>query len=138
MRKLALVALVAVLCAACEGGGSNNTTGPSGSAYNQTQTGSVSVYGTTRHAVNITRGGNLTVRLSWPDSSVDLDLYLAPSTCVDLYPIASCGVLVSSSTASGTAEQVARSVSSGDAYFLFVDNMSTTQAQNYTLNITID
>ena len=137
MRKVALVALVAVLCAACEGGG-GNTTGPSASPYNQTQTGTVAIFGTTRHAVNVTRGGNLSVRLSWQDSAVDLDLYLAPSTCIDLYPIASCGVLVGSSATSGTAEQIARSVSSGDTYFLFVDNMSTTQAQNYTLNITID
>jgi hypothetical protein len=135
MRTLALVALVAVLCAACDGGG--NTTGPSASPYNQTQTGTVAVFGTTRHAVNITRGGNLTVRLTWQDAAVDLDLYLAPSTCIDLYPIASCGVLVASSTTTGTSEQIARSVNSGDTLFLFVDNMSTTQAQNYTLNITI-
>jgi hypothetical protein len=136
MRKMALFALVAVLSAACEGG-SSSTTGPSSSPYNQTQTGNVEVYGITRHALAIPRSGSMTVRLAWQDAAVDLDLHLAPSSCVELYPLVTCGVLVTSAATTGTSEQVARSVNSGDNFMLFVDNLSTTQTQNYTLTINI-
>jgi hypothetical protein len=65
------------------------------------------------------------------------NLYLAPSSCVELYPLVTCGVLVTSAATTGTSEQVARSVSSGDNFMLFVDNMSTTQTQNYTVTISV-
>ena len=137
MRTLACLALVAVLNAACEGGG-GSTTGPSSSPYNQTQTGNVAVYGITRHAVNVTRGGNLTVRLSWQDGAVDLDLYLAPSSCVELYPL---GHVWRPRHIGRDHWHIRTSRTVGEQrrqlFMLFVDNMSTTQEQNYTLTIGI-
>ena len=70
--------------------------------------------------------------------STDLDLYLAPSSCQNLYPMSQCAVIVASNSSSGTQEVVARGVSSGESYAIFVDNLSPTAANTYNLNITIE
>jgi hypothetical protein len=134
------IALAALLAAAC-GGNGVTTPSPSPSPpdgpFNQTINGSVSMFGTTRHPLTITRSGQMTVRLSWSTSTVDLDLFLAPSTCVELYPTSACGVLAASDSATGMTEEIRRTVTAGDAFSIFVDNLSPTQPQTYTITVAI-
>lgn len=72
------------------------------------------------------------------NSRTDLDLYLAPSSCQNLYPMSQCAIVVASNSSSGTQEVIARGVSSGESYAIFVDNLSATAANTYNLNIAID
>lgn len=133
------------LCAAClllvtACGGGNNSSSPTAATpqpYLQTVTGSVDVFNTTRHPLSIPRSGTMTLTLSW-DTTVDLDLYLASPSCVTLYPRASCLVFQSSTAAAGVSrETVARSVIGGETYNIFVDNLSLTRSQVYTIAISI-
>lgn len=133
MRRLAFVVLACVLAASC--GGSGSPTTPSNPPFNQTQTGTVSSFGTTYHPLTTTRAGNLSITLTWPSSSVDLDLTLTPTSCVDLYS-SSCSKYVVSDKATGTSEQVLRTVAAGESYKVWIDNLSFT-TQNYTLVVTI-
>jgi hypothetical protein len=136
VRRILGVALLAVSTIACSGGGS--PTGPSGNTpYNQTLSGNVAVYGVNRHSVTVPRGGEMTVRLTWQDGTVDLDLYLAASACLELYPQTACNILANSTTVAGTSEQVTRSVSNNDAFSVFVDNLDVNRVQAYTLTIEV-
>lgn len=130
------IALVASLVAAC---GGNDVTGPSrgDGPFNQTITGSVATFGTTRHPLMVPRSGPMTLRLSWSTGTVDLDLFLAPSTCIELYPTSACGVLAASDSATGVSEEIRRTVSAGEAFSIFVDNLSPSQSQSYTITIAI-
>ena len=87
--------------------------------------------------MSIPQSGQMRLTLTWTGST-DLDLYLAPSSCQVLYPMAQCGIIVASNSASGTQEVIARGVSSGESYTIFVDNLSSTAANTYTLAIRID
>lgn len=129
--------VVFVLLAMSLSGCGSSPIAPSNPAYNQTVTGSVDVFGTNRHALSIPRSGNMTLTLTWQDSVVDLDLYLSNSSCTSLYPMASCGILQSSSSSISTIERVSRTVSSGETYNVFVDNLSRTRTQSYSLAISI-
>jgi hypothetical protein len=134
-RLIATVCLL--LVAGC--GGSDNPVGPNpDEAFSQTITGTVSAFGTTVHQLSIPRSGDMQVRLTWTAAEVDLDLYLAPSTCTSLYPMAICGVLAGSNAATGILETIARTVSSGERFSLWIDNLHLTLPQNYTINVTID
>ena len=86
MRKLVAAVFLLVVTAACGGqGGAGNITGPSSNPpFNQSMTGTVSAFGTTRHALTIPRSGNMTLRLTWADGAVDLDLILAAANCTEL------------------------------------------------------
>ena len=107
--------------------------------FSQSLSGSVAVFSESRHAVPITVSGDLTLRLTWSDPAVDLDLYLTASTCTqNLYPLGSCGVLLASIASTGTSEVITRPVSSGEQFQVWVDNLSTTAATNYTLEIEIE
>jgi hypothetical protein len=130
LRNLALAALLAS-ASAC----GSSTTSPS--AYNQTVTGSVDVFGTNRHSLSTPRSGTMTLTLSWQDALVDLDLYLANTSCTVLYPKSSCSIVQSSSMSGGTSERISRTVSSGESYNIFVDNLSVSRTQTYTLTINI-
>jgi hypothetical protein len=130
--KPAILAAALLSLTAC-----GSPTTPSNQPFTQTMSGTVSVFGTTRHALSIPQAGQMRLTLTW-SGSTDLDLYLAPANCQNLYPIAQCGVLVASNSASGTQEVIARGVSSGETYAIFVDNLSTTVANTYSLNITIN
>lgn len=114
--------------------------GPSAPSQNQPYTqsisGTVSVFGTTRHARTIPRNGQMRLTLSW-QGSTDLDLYLTNSSCQALYPKSQCSVLLASDSAVGTQEVIARSVASGETYGIFVDNLSASNANSYTLDIRI-
>lgn len=78
----------------------------------------------------------MTLRLTW-SGGADLDLYLSRSSSTSLYPKASCSILAA---ADGLAnpETVVRTVSSGESFKIWVDNLSTTQSANYTLTLNIE
>jgi hypothetical protein len=120
--------------AAC-GGGNNSPTGPSAQPFNQTVSGQVAVFGTTRHDVTASRGGTMTLRLSWAGST-DLDLFLSNPVCASLYPKSACGIMAA---ADGVVnpEVITRSVNEGETFRAWVDNLSLTQSMNYTLSINI-
>lgn len=75
--------------------------------------------------------------LSWTGTS-DLDLYLASSTCLNLYPKASCNIISASNSAVGTQEVIARSVQAGETFNVFVDNLSLIFANTYTIDIRVE
>ena len=127
------IMLLAVFATACGGGGSPNA--PTPQPFNQTITGTVSVFGTTFHPISTTRAGNMRLTLSW-SGGVDLDLYLTNPSC-ELANLASCQLLAA---ADGfvNPEIITRSVSTNEAFRVFVDNNSTTQSANYTLTIHIE
>ena len=135
MRYLICLLLLAV-SVAC-GGGSNPASPSSSQPYNQTMTGTVSNFGTTVHPVQIPRSGNMTLTLTWQDAAIDLDLYLAPSSCANLYPRINCSILAASNNGSGTSETIARTVSLGETFNLFVDNLHLTRSSTYTLTVRI-
>jgi len=132
MFKRACLVLLLLSASAC---GSNSPTAPS--TYDQTVNGSVDVFGTERHPLSIPRSGNMTLTLAWQDPAVDLDLYLVSTSCTALYPKSACSILQSSSTASGTSERISRTVSSGESFNLFVDNLNLARTQAYTISINI-
>ncbi len=140
MRLLFLVLLIAILVPA--GCGSDSPTGPSiggPSAFTETLPGSVGVFSESRHAFSAPISGDLTLRLTWGDATVDLDLYLANSSCsVSLYPLDNCDIVAESVASTGTSETVRRAVSAGQQYQFWVDNLSLTTTMNYTLSIVID
>ena len=138
-RRFAAVAISVAIVAAAAGCGSNNVTGPTpgNGPFNQTITGSVSTFGTARHPHSIPRSGQMTLRLTWASGAVDLDLFLAPAACMQLYPTSACGVLAASDSATGMSEEIVRAVTAGDSFSVFVDNLNPTQAQSYTLTVAV-
>lgn len=136
MRAL-MAGLTLTLAAGC--GGSGSPTSPSSTPQPTTisQSGTIDAFGTTRHSLTISRSGTMTLRATWTDASVDLDLFLAPSACTSLYPKANCGILAASEAATGTSEQIVRQVSAGESYNVFIDNLNTTRSQAYTITATI-
>ena len=134
MRRFCGVVLFGLAFAAC---GDDSPTGPSRNApYNETITGTVSAFGSTRHGLQIPRAGNMTVRLTW-NESVDLDLFLANAACSSLYPKAACGIVAQSDSAVGQTETIARTVTAGEQYSLWVDNLNPNRASTYTLTLSI-
>jgi hypothetical protein len=143
-RLLAVLALLlTVACGGGEGGRSPVAPTPvvpqGPPPFAQTLRGTVSVFGTTRHALPSTpRAGTLTLRLTWDNSLVDLDLYLAGSSCVELYPRAQCLIFGASNAARGvTSETITRTVAAGEAFNIFVDSLSLTTPQSYSLDLAI-
>lgn len=131
-------AFVMALTLTAAGCGRDSVTGPTPPGDDQVITGSVAAFGTARHAITLTRSGDLRVDLSWTNAGVDLDLYLAASSCAALYPLESCTILDASDVATGTSERITRSVLAGQSYAVFVDNLSVTEPQTYTLTIVVD
>jgi hypothetical protein len=135
MKRMLTCVVLTLTLGAC---GADDSTGPSEPPYTQTVTGTVTTFGSTVHAFTIPRSGTLSLTLSWSDVGVDLDLYLAPSSCTSLYPISNCGVLASSNGASATRELITRPVVAGQTFSVWVDNLSPSRSMNYTLNVLID
>ena len=141
LRLSFFVLLIATLVpAGC--GSSDSPTGPSvggPSTFSETLPGTVAVFSESRHAFSAPISGNLTLRLTWGDGSVDLDLYLANSSCsMSLYPLDNCDIVAESIASTGTSETVRRTVAAGQQYQVWVDNLSLTTTMNYTLSIVID
>ena len=125
-----LVFLLTILCAGCSG----SPIKPS--AFNTTFTGTVTPFGTSRETLQVPRAGAMTVSLTWSDPSVDLDLYLAPTSCTTLYPIASCGILAAA-TSTSTTETLNRNVASNENFAIFVDNLNISKPAAYTIAVSI-
>lgn len=116
--------------------GKDSPTSPSSRPYNETLTGTVSAFGSTRHSLSVPRTGQLTLRLTWSDA-VDLDLYLANSGCASLYPRSGCGVVAQSDGVGTNSETIARTVTAGEQYSLWIDNLSFSRAATYTVTLSI-
>jgi hypothetical protein len=97
------------------------------------QTDTVSATGAVAFDVVITQSGPYQGMLVWDDPTVDLDLYLTSAGCP--YPPSGC-LLAISDAATGTTEQVSRSVTAGDTYRIWVDNFSG-KAASFTIFSTI-
>ena len=143
MRRLfGVLALTGAVVSTIACGGTSTSPTPGGTVtvpqpFTQTISGSVGVFGTTRHSLSVPRSGSMVVRLTWSDGAVDLDLYLAPTSCTSLYPFSACGILATSDAATGTSEQVSRSVNANESFNLYVDNLDTSRSQSYTLSISV-
>ena len=143
--KLGLIGGIAVALlvggVACGGLFGGSPTGPSSDtpqAFNTTVTGTVSAFGNVRHPFSAPRGGNQTIRLTWQDATVDLDLYLAVNACTVLYPQSSCGILAASNAGQGVVnEQINRTVTAGEGFSVWVDNLHLSRPQNYSIQLTI-
>jgi hypothetical protein len=135
-RVLTSAAIVCVSVLSLSGCGSSSPTTPS--PYTQSVGGTVSAFGTTRHSLTIPQSGNMSLTLTWGDSSIDLDLYLTAASCQQLYPMNQCNIILASNSAQGAVrENVSRSVSSGETYSIFVDNLNLSKSTSYTLDIRI-
>lgn len=133
MRRLIVLVIFLAGASAC---GKDSPTSPSSRPYSETLTGTVSAFGSTRNALSVPRSGQLTLRLTWSDA-VDLDLYLASSACTTLYPRASCGVVAQSDGVGTNSETIARTVTSGQQYSVWIDNLSFSRAATYTVTLSI-
>src|SRR4051812_1613317 len=102
MKSLAAFVVVAIVASSC---GGNSPTSPTATnqPYTQTITGTVTNFGVTYHSLTIPRAGNLTLQLTWPDQTIDLDLYLTASGCTQIYGTTGCTPLVGSNNNSGAA-----------------------------------
>ena len=130
--------VTAIVLAGCSDSDSPLSPG-GGQTFSETINGSVPVFSESRHALPVTVTGDLTLRLTWSDPAVDLDLYLTQSSCTQsLYPLNDCGVVLASIASTGNAETITRPVSNGEQFQVWVDNLSSTQVINYTLRIDID
>jgi hypothetical protein len=138
MRKLCALILPLVFAVACGEGGDSSLTGPSSvpAGFSQTQTATVGTNSYFRHETVTARSGTLTIRLTWQDPTVDLDLYLLDAACLNV--TAACQVLGRSDSGSGVSEVISRTVRSGERFQTYVENLSATKAQTYTLAVTIN
>ena len=104
--------------ASLENGNSTNGAAsmPSGAAH-----WSVS-HGTLGHLINMTATGTYQATLTWPDASIDLDLYLATTSCTT-YPPINC-LLAVSDASRGNTERIQYPVRNGEQYRLWVDNFT--------------
>jgi hypothetical protein len=133
--------VTALLSIGC--GSNSNPAGPSPNptppaAFTQTVPGSVSANGVAIHPFAVPRSGNLDMTLTWGNSAVDLDLYLAASSCSSLYPQNACNIMVKSDARGGiVTERVGFSVTAGQTFNIFVDNLDRQRSQDYTLQVTI-
>lgn len=130
-RFYGVVALIPLLMA-CEG---ERIVGPN--TYQEVITGTVSVYGLTEHSLGVTRTGDMTLRLTWADASINLDLYLTGPACTG-YPPEDCTLFAVSDAVGTTQESIKRTVSAGDQFKVWVDNHSQTEPSHYSLELRID
>ncbi len=99
--------------------------------------GKVEAYRTNQHTIAVPRAGNLVIRLTWQDPTVDLELYLGSVSCPALYPTNACPISAASRSAVGAVEEVARTVNAGRQYSVFVDNLDPKRGQNYRLTLEV-
>jgi hypothetical protein len=138
-RTVTAALLVVLLAgsAACGGdGGPTNPSPPGGQDPSfQTINGNVQGFQYVAHQYNTSRAGNLTITLTW-QGATDLDLYLTPAACQDVYGPNACARLAVSEQIVGNSESIARAVQSGEQFRVWVDNFATS-AQAYTLTFDV-
>jgi hypothetical protein len=132
MRRVYGALVLIPLLMACEG---ERIAGPN--TYQEVITGTVSVYGTVQHPLTVSHSGNMTLRLTWSDASINLDLYLTGPAC-DGYPPVDCPLFAVSDAVGTTQESIQRTVSSGQEFKVWVDNHSQTQPSHYSLELRIE
>lgn len=114
MRATTFVAagvLVVLMAASCKKS-PTGATDPN-QEYPVTLTGTVGSQGFTQHSITASRGGTLTLRLTWSGSN-DLGLYLTTAACSS-YPPGNqpgCPMLALSTADSGNTETITRTVAS--------------------------
>jgi hypothetical protein len=134
---LAMAVLSLAGCSGDDNGDGDNPNAPSSQPFTTTITGNVAAFAVARHAFTAPRAGSMRLTLTWTGSA-DLDLYLAPSTCQNLFPLGQCGVLAESDAATGNQEVVTRTVANGDNYAIFVDSFAATGANAYSIAVRIE
>jgi hypothetical protein len=107
---------------ACDGGGGGSTT---------TFSGSIEALGAGYYTVTMAATGRYQATLTWPDASIDLDLYLATTACSN-YPPTSC-ILTASRGVGVNTEQISWPVRAGEQYRLWIDNF-TSRSTSFTVN----
>jgi len=130
-RLLLLLAAVALVSAGCN----NSPTAPS--PFNQTVNGSIGSFAYLSHDLTTPRAGVLTITLTWPaGDGRDLDLYVTPQDCQDIYGEQPCTFLEESFASVGTSETITRAVQSGEPFRIWIDSFSFSD-HAYTLQIGI-
>ncbi len=109
--------------ATCGGGGGGN---PGTNVF----TGTIGALGDQNFLITMGGNGTYQATLTWPDSNIDLDLYLASPSCTT-YPPVNC--LLTVSDAVGTNfERIQYPVRLNEQYRLWVDNF-TDRATNFSV-----
>ena len=127
--------LATTFIAGC-GGGTPTSSSPA-TPERVTLSGTVPVFSTAVQPLTAGRSGTAMVGLSWADPSVDLDLYVTDKSCT-AYPPLRCTILASSTSRTGSSETVMYPVTLGVQLQLWVDNLSLSSAQPYTIVSSID
>jgi ABC-type glycerol-3-phosphate transport system substrate-binding protein len=137
LGRVLAAASLGLVAAACGGGSSPTSPGPSGGGTPQptTITGSVAAYAITSHTYTAAQAGTLTVSLTWT-SQADLDLYVTASTCTG-YPPDACVILARATTSSGQREDVSMPVAANTALIFWVDNFHPQTAATYSLTAVV-
>jgi hypothetical protein len=102
-----------------------------------TTTGTVAPLDTNRETLSVSGSSGYPsrrIRLTWSDSSVDLDLYVTGTACTGDDPFA-CPWIAASQANYGTSEELTVAVQAGRDYYLWVDNFTNKYA-SYTLSAT--
>ncbi len=99
-------------------------------------TGTVEAFGFQGHSFSVADTGRMTATLTWPDASIDLDLYLTSASCTG-YPPANCTLLAVSNAVGTNVEQVSRNVFSGEQYTVWVDSFSLTRSSTYQIDVVL-
>jgi len=108
----------------CGGGG--------GGGGSNVFTGSVGAYGDVNFLINMTATGTYQATLTWPDASIDLDLYLATPSCTTYAQLPNC-LLVFSDAVGVNFERIQYPVRNGEQYRLWVDNFDMNRGSNFSV-----
>lgn len=119
IRTTVTIALSVLLMSAC---GGESPTAPAPFVLSQNVI--IGAMYAPRISYQAPRSGRMTLEVSWADPAVNLDLYMTSTGCLELHPIANCGIIERSISTTGTREQVSRGVLEGENLTFYVDNRS--------------
>ncbi len=89
--------------------------------------------------ITVTKSGTMTVTLTWPSTTADLDLWLTDSSCSYL-DVRNCPDLGHSTHSGAGPETLTRTVTAGQTYrawVVFWTGAPTEYSSTYTLQVTI-